>query len=286
MSIPRRTLEELMFIYERDPDRHDVFVEGPFDAAILDWFFRNRGIDYVVVYEISSVEIPAEILAVNSRKINNRERVIYLAEFYHAESVASRNQLTCLADADFSHISGEFVRVSSLVYTDYSCMEMYFFDPVIIDKLVSVYCYRSNWPIRELVDGLAEILQEFFLYRYANEKLGWSMAWLENIVCVQLQDWTLSLDHGDYIKRYLNKNGRMADLDIFREKIEDLRPSLRADRRYQMHGHDFVDLLEWVMHERGIKSDRHLERVLAACADYSLLGEYQSWKALVERVGE
>lgn len=34
-SIPRRTLAELAFIYERDPRRRDVYVEGPSDASVI-----------------------------------------------------------------------------------------------------------------------------------------------------------------------------------------------------------------------------------------------------------
>ncbi len=286
-EIPRRTIEEMMFIYERDPDRRDVYVEGAFDSAILQWLIQYCGLTFMAAYEIGTIDIPDGDIINAGRKANNRERVIFLAEYFDKRLKNGSKQITCFVDADSSHLVGDFSNATCLIYTDFSCMEMYFFNQLTISKLITIQCNRSQWPIQAILTSLESVLQELFLYRFANETLNWSMDWLDDVVCMNLIDWSISLDFNDYIMRFLNKNSRARDFNIFINKIETLRSLTREDARYQMHGHDFTTLLCWIFRQKGIKGElckvKVVERSLALAADFEEIKNHNAFKQLVCR---
>src|SRR5688500_15267818 len=125
MELPRRQLSELLTLYELEPTLRDVFVEGPFDVSIINWFLHEKGCQDVGVYDISTIEIPDGEILNRGRKANNRERVIYLAEFMQNSLQPNKNQITCIVDRDFSDFLQDRRDIECLLYTDYSCMEMY-----------------------------------------------------------------------------------------------------------------------------------------------------------------
>jgi hypothetical protein len=62
MSNERRTLEELVTRYQLEPGLRDIYVEGKTDKILLEWFLEQRGVKSFAVYEIDTVEIPAQKL--------------------------------------------------------------------------------------------------------------------------------------------------------------------------------------------------------------------------------
>ena len=259
-DVPRRTLSELAFIYDREPDRRDVYVEGTFDAAVLSWFFRECDLQGVAIYPISSIEIPDGELIKAKRKTNNRERVVFLAAFLISKGV---RHAACVVDADFSRLLGKKPVKPPLYETDYACMEMYFYCCSSFRKFLTLCCQRNDWPVETIMDSLASVLQEFFLYRCVNEELGWHMEWLDRIVCMNVEGWAINFDSDSFIARLLNKNRRLGDNATFISSVNTLRPKIHADPRHQMNGHDLTSLLSWYIRKKGISGPRaQVENVL------------------------
>ncbi len=248
-DVPRRTLSELNFIYSANPGRRDVYVEGPFDEAVLRWFCHECNLDGIAVYPIAAIEIPERDLIKAGQGINNRERVVFLSNFLFS---ISAKYAVCVVDADFSYIRGIDSAEPPLYETDYACMEMYFFCLSNFKRFFMLCCRRYDWPIETIMNSLASILQELFLYRCANDELGWGMDWLDRIACMNVDEWMISLDTEEYIKRFLNKNGRGSEKDTFINKVEDIRPKLKTEPRFQMNGHDLTKLLVWLIRKKGI----------------------------------
>ena len=284
-DIPRRKLDELFFIYEMHPELRDVFVEGAFDSAIVKWFLQVCCIRSVGVYEISTVELPDGDIIMSGRKANNRERVVLLAKL-----LAERfpNQATCLVDADFSYLTRQFEQCAVLLYTDYASMEMYFFQADVIGKFVTICCQRGDWPVDKIMQSLTIVLQELFLYRFANEELRWEMDWLDRVVCLEISGWDLEFDGDQFILRFLNKNAKAGNTQEFIAKIDSLRPLLQADPRYQMHGHDFLEVLAWYVRNRGVSGERtkpeNIQSALALSINYQDLKAEQLFSRLLERL--
>jgi len=138
-------LQSLEFIYQRDPGRRDVYVEGTYDGALINWFVRESGLHGVAVYPIESIEVPdGEILA-SGRKANNRERVAFLASFLAKSQV---QKVACIVDADFARLWGSEPPLAPLFETDYASMEMYAFSEACLGKCVSLCCRRATGPFR------------------------------------------------------------------------------------------------------------------------------------------
>lgn len=252
-DLPRRTLSDLAFIYDHHPDRRDVYVEGPFDESILRWFADECGLPEVAIYPITAIEIPDGELIEAGQKANNRERVVYLADFLRSNKAC---RAACIVDADFSHLHGSKPAKAPLYETDYACMEMYFFCEPSFAKFLTLGCRRSDWPVKQIMDSLASVLQEFFLYRCANDDLQWGMDWLDKNVCMTVDGWAINLDADAFVIRLLNKNGMAGKKAAFDRRVNALRPNLKADPRHQMHGHDLTSLLSWYIRKKGILGAR------------------------------
>jgi hypothetical protein len=251
-DIPRRTRSELQFIYSRERGRRDIYVEGGFDAAVLDWFFHECGLSDVAVYPIESIEVSdAEILA-DGRRANNRERVVQLASWIRAMK-ASR--ASCVVDGDFCHLRADPPPRLPLFATDYSCMEMYFFSRASFRKVLSLCCRKSNWPIDEVMAALASVLQEWFVLRCANDDLNWGMDWLDKVSCVSIAGWRIDFERDVFIQRLLNKNRRAAQEATFNAAVASYRHRLGPDPRRQMHGHDLTALLAWYLRIQGVSRE-------------------------------
>lgn len=267
-GIPRRELEEIVFMYEQEPSLRDIYVEGAYDASILRWFLEEQDLKDVNVYEISDIEINKEFLIDSGKKSNNRERVIYLADYLH-NSLQNSDQFICIADRDFNHFIDELFEIPALLFTDFTSMEMYFFGQRILEKFFIIICNKSDLPCRLLLNSFTNILQELFLMRLANEYLQWNMAWLNSVTCIEESNWNFTLNSNDFKNRLLNKNGRMNQMDEFNSVVEKFRESLDEEIRYQMHGHDYINLFVWLLHKKGLNGSRkineiNLPRILAS----------------------
>ncbi len=285
-SIPRRKLSELAFLYTHHPDQCDVYVEGPFDKAFITWFLREHGVNSVAVYPIDSIEVPDGDLISAGVKTNNRERAIFLSQFLNRQHV---KRATCIADADFWHLKSNAKITGALMFTDYSCMEMYLFTERNVSKFLILCCQRDEWPVQEIIGSVASVLQELFLYRFANDELGWGMDWLDAQSCMKVHGWKIILNADEYVARFLRKNRRAGDEKTFRRKVQELRPVFRPDARYQMHGHDFISIFSWYIRKKHITGLRsHPDNVslyFIMGADHQHLSDESMFRGLMKRLG-
>lgn len=284
-GVPRRTLEELEFIYRRDPDRRDIYVEGQFDLAVVRWFGYTNDLQDLAVYPIESIDLPERKIIEARGKTGNRDRVVFLANFLRDVGV---QKATCIVDADFGHIRGEESGGPPLFQTDYSCMEMYFFAEANIAKFLVLGCRRQDWPARRIIGALSAPLQELFLFRCANDDLGWNLDWLDKVSCLEVDNWEIRLDAEAFIERLLNKNGRAGEKSIFVSQVALRRSALKPDPRFQMHGHDLVAVLSWYLRKKGVSGQRsraeNIASYLVMSLDHRVLGRESMFRAILDRV--
>ncbi|WP_292753912.1 hypothetical protein [Nostoc sp. NMS4] len=130
----RRTLDELVTRYELEPELCDIYVEGKTDKQLIEWFLEDKQLQDFGVYEIDTVEIPAQLLFELGLKDNIRSRVIALAIYIHDKFLETPLHITCIVDKDFDWLFGKEYQCDLLLFTDYSCLEMYLFNEVVLDK--------------------------------------------------------------------------------------------------------------------------------------------------------
>lgn len=106
---------------------------------------------------------------------------------------------------------------------------------------------------------------------------------------VSFEGWQVKFDAETYYQRLLSKNAKLAEKTIFLAKISELRCVLKSEARYQMHGHDFAEILAWYLRGKGIKKQSitasNLNRLLATALEHTSLVNSPAFKMLVSRTG-
>lgn len=284
----RRKIEEVAVLYELHPERKDIYVEGPTDVYLFQWFLKQANNGNVNVYEISTVDVPVDTIKQYNLDDNNRGRVIVLAFVLAIHLGEESLQATCIADRDFDLVVNKQHNCGLLLFTDYTGIEMYLFDEKYMDKLLNICIHGFPHSPGYVLEQLKLTLQELFLIRLANKLLGLGFKWMTFERCCKLRDGEIMFDAEDFINRYLNKNNMLFKKEEFANVIESCRPKLTDDPRYQMNGHDYIDLLSWYLAKHGVDKklcvSKVIERSLFACVEYEQLGNEPLFKLLQARV--
>lgn len=242
----RIKIEELKTKYEFEPTLRDIFVEGDSDVCLINLFLSGTQDIETKVFPIECVEIPKEYLIENKLENNNRGRVIALSQLLKESEHCNENNILTIVDRDLDTIRKKDFESSILKYTDFTCMEMYAFNKEALDKFVKLT--YSSFPINslEVLNNVGDILQEVFLGRVANAHLGWNMSSYDFLnLCEIKADKTILFNKEEYINRYLNKNRKIVNREEFINSIEKYRKLIDTDIRYQIHGHDFINIFIW-----------------------------------------
>ena len=212
----RRTIEELAEVYELDPKRRDIYVEGQTDVYLFRWFLGQTNSGSVVVYEISTVEIPVDLIKRYKLDDNNRDRVIVLAFVLASHLGEKALQITCIADRDFDLILNRQHNCGLLLFTDYTCIEMYSFDERCMDKFLNICICGFPHPADYVLGQLSLTLQELFLIRLANKLWGLGFTWMPFKRCCKLRD-------GEWWKPCC-KCGSMQHIDFYYKRKDGVSP--------------------------------------------------------------
>lgn len=238
----RRRLDEILTTLENEPELKDIITEGVTDANIINWFLAQKKINNVSVIDISDIEVDRETLETyNLLEGGNRSKVIAISALCQGRSWES--QMTCLIDRDLDSLLESLPKYPSLLTTDFSNMEMYYFEEKILRKFFQLCFNKKMEDLNSFMYSISLVLIELFLIRAANEKLKWKLTSLDIDKFISFNGMDIIFDKAEYIKRYLNKNSRLPNLGLFTECIESLREKISEDYRLFMHGHDFLKLL-------------------------------------------
>lgn len=193
--------------------------------------------------------------------------------------------LVCLADRDTDIYLGFSHECSYLLFTDYTCIEMYLLEPSVLDKFLQLYVRGLALKAEELIASLVTVLEELFLIRLTNQLLGLGLKHLSFEKACSYSNGAIEFRTEDYIYKYLNSNARLAEMKRFNDTMNDLRLMRRSEAREQVHGHDFLDLFCWYIGEalRDRQSYRSatVSRCLMLCLDHSRLLRYSVFRQLL-----
>ena len=288
----RRTLDELVSRYELEPDLCDIYVEGKTDKLLIEWFLEHKERQGFAVYDIDTVDIPAQLLLDQGLKDNNRSRVIALA--LHIQDKLSETPLhvTCIADKDFDWLFSKEYQCDLLLFTDYSCLEMYLFNEVVLDKCLRLGLRLPQPEAGEILNQVSKVLEDLFLIRATNEALKLNMTWLKNFgdCCKLNKNNQIQFDLKTFITKYLNSNSNHSEESSFITKLQELRAKELIEIRYKIHGHDFTELLCWYIRpylRKEIRNSYNSEILagnLLACIDAEKLAKEGLFQQLLARI--
>lgn len=287
MSVPEpRKIDELVALYELNPELRDVYVEGESDKSLLDWFFQEGKMDGVEVAVIDTVEVPQETVGGYGFENNNRGRVIALAHELQTHLGRDCVSATCVADSDFDRALGKRYSCRLLLFTDYTSRELYFFDTRSITKVLQLAVGGFQKSARNVLTEITSALVDMFVIRMANAVLGWNVRMLPFEGCCRVVAAGVVFDSNAYIDRCLDQSQRRGEKDCFLDAVKRCRARLAADRRQNIHGHDFVVLLSWYIREhRGFRRITRpaIETSLFTSVELRQLAEQGMFRQLLRR---
>ncbi len=283
----RREIIELIVLYEFEPELKILWVEGPSDGAFWDWYLSNNDVTDVGIQSIDLVNVPSEVLSKYGLTPSNKNRAIATAlELEEGLSGAGNHaNLLFVLDLDFDQFSGRQIKGKFIVYTDFTSIEMYFFNSSALENIIKLATNNPGRSVEELMKGLAVVGSELFWIRAANEILGWNMTLPNPEKLLSEENYAMKFDVKTYCQRLLQSNGRSKDAEEFEKRLASLRKSNVTDTRLTIRGHDFVDLLAWTLRRelktKAVgKNSEFLAILVRMTADIDILADY----SLFERV--
>lgn len=290
MALPeRREVAELITRLQFEPGDVDVFVEGPTDCVLIDWYLRQHDRRGYKVFPIEDIHLPDSDLPRGSPQSGNRDRVIGLSDLLAAHFEARPAPVVCLADQDLDVVLGPAPANDFLIFTDGTSLESLFFHAEVLDRFLSLFIRRRIMEPTQLIDALAPVLEEVFFVRAADRTLQLGAGSLPpSRCCAAGAPGLLEFDRDDYLQRYLGRVAAISRLDEVRQEIQRLRQTSSEGRVRLMHGDDFLDLLCWTL--RPFVRDRRLvqppvaHRALMASLEVSHLDTLTMFQSLLCRV--
>lgn len=283
----QREIAELIVLYEFEPELKSLWVEGPSDRAFWNWYLSEKDVTDVEIYSIDLVNVPGDVLRKYGLLPSSKNRAIATAlELEEGlRNAKDHSNFLFVVDLDFDQFSGRQIEGKFIVYTDFTALEMYFFDPVAIGKIVKLTTKNPDRSVQELMQGLSVVGSQLFWIRAANEILGWGMTLPNPDKLLFEKKNSLSFDVETYSQRLLQSNGRSKDVDEFEDLLASLRERCVDDVRLTIRGHDFVDLLAWTLRKEikpkaAGKNSEFIAMLLLMTADVGILAKHP----LFERV--
>jgi hypothetical protein len=258
MTDYRWSLEALAARYELHPKFNEVFVEGETDEGLLQWFFEQHGRDDVLVYPVTAIHIPEELITSRHLDASSRRSDVITLALELKGRLDNDVPVTCIADADTEHVLPVGLTSKYLLYTDYTSMEMYAFRPESVQKLLRIVAPSLSYSGVDVLSALAGMLVFLFAARAAARALGWGLSWISFERVAKTDGARIVFDDREFLERYLNTKGRRAQEAQFRAKMDELRARFREDPRFNIRGHDFIEALTWYLRKQSARSCRHL----------------------------
>ncbi|MEH0544944.1 hypothetical protein QA802_18195 [Streptomyces sp. B21-105] len=241
----RRTPEELATQFYLEPEMREVIVEGRSDASLLRWYFSQTFPDTDVRFYAVQDRVLIDDDTVTSfghLAGNNRGRVIATAQIVEA-SQAKQTGGAFLADRDSASIGLESCpTVNGLHYTDFTSIELYFFNEKSIRKLLTV-TLRAPAQCRamDVISAMTPSLTTLFKVRAVLKQIPAPTPKLASKVISDMKiypDGSTTLDAKEAIQR--SQGGNVGALI---EQYESIHIPEDADCRNYINGHDFSALL-------------------------------------------
>jgi hypothetical protein len=288
----RKTIDELIARYTLEPELRDLYVEGPTDKLFFEWFFKQFGCLSVSIFEIDCVDIQDELIERLGLQSRNRDEVIALSIEFERSLQNDVPWLFCVADSDFDFLLGRTHNSRYLLYTDYTSIDLYFWSEDVLEKCFQLGVRRVPCDIKKLLANFAEILQEVFLIRAANESVGWNLHWIDFTRCCCIKNNLVVFDRDEFIRRYLCSNSRQGSTKQFIGVCERLRKIKVKIFKHRIRGGDFFELVGWYISKQiGRRGNKYrdpevIRAVIVPAVDVKLLTNEELFKKLLETYGD
>lgn len=289
----QRYLNEVITLYELEPNLKDVYVEGNMDRLIIGRFMKKYGMNDVSVKTADDINFSELYENKPEIKRNNKNKLLALASCFEREITAELEGVTVILDRDFDELIGALEENTHIVYTDYNSLELYLFDENVVNIFFTNYLREFPFTAKETLNSIAPILVEKFLIRLILNLKGSfpkdKVTDLKKSVTVNKQTGEITFDHNAHLLKILNNLGITAEKSAFSTQIESYRDRLPTDDRKNIRGHDFVHLffifIDKIKNNIDL-TEKTFEKTFFQCIDYSELRKENLFSNLETRYME
>jgi hypothetical protein len=242
-----RTLNELVTLYELEPELSEVITEGRTDAAVLRWFFDRLASETAVYCVTDRLDITPQQVIDKGFNVGNKGYVITGALMLGEESAQAARKVTFIYDIDDDVITGISTPAADcLVSTDYTSMEMYCFAEKPISKLLKLTLRaREETTAASLLTELSKPLVGVFYARSILSRQDTPIGIGDAIErkC-KLSGRALTIDLLGLIKDSIGAAGGSStlgiDADAIVQAVQAAMANPPSDIRLAIRGHDFT----------------------------------------------
>ncbi|WP_139140727.1 hypothetical protein [Streptomyces abyssalis] len=240
----RRTPEELAVLFDLEPEIKELIVEGRSDAALLRWFFSLTApeVDLAIFAVQDRVLIESDRVRELGHLPGNRGRVVAAAEIV---TMKRPNQINgaFVADRDFSILGLDSCpNCRCLYFTDFTSMELYFFNEKSIKKLLTVTLRAPATIVAaDVIESILSTLVNLFKVRAVIRGVEEPTPKLAGKVIDQMKfhgDGSSSLNPEEAIRKSCK-----GDITGLLEKYGEITIPEGVDVRHFINGHDFSAIL-------------------------------------------
>lgn len=271
----RATIAEINTKYQLEPNlSKTIYVEGSSDKSFLEWFLKKCGIKNIAVFEINMVEIEAKQLFEKDLDDNHRDRIILLSFLVNQGIIG-------IIDSDFDFIKKPtYTKPPHLLLTDYSAMELYAFNKDTLEKILLGYPSKQPESYQDFLDMLGSILVEIFLIRFTKKQIEPSLPHIDFNKDLSLKSKLVTFDRASYLKKYVSS--QQDKVTKFNSFIDERKKDIPDDIRKVIHGHDFINLLQFYLGIKQKDAKNVFEKSFYSSLDFNLLKKEGMFQKLIK----
>lgn len=253
----KRKVEELLTLYNLEPEIKDLYVEGVTDKSLFLYFFESLEMDNIGVYSIDTVDFSTFYHDKPELEKNYRNQLIFLASLLTFEkSIVSK--IGFVIDLDYFQIDQDVDVNNRYLYpTDYSCIESYMFDIKLLSKFFNLFLHGFPISAKRVLREISSPLKDLYTIRYISRKYNLTQIDFTKLITIEKKTGKLYFDEQLYIDRLLMKNNKRVIFKSFNSEFLKIKNILNEDIRFNVNGHDIIALLYWYI--KKIKSAHFLK---------------------------
>lgn len=248
-----------------EPSLKLAYVEGKFDRDLYRWELQRRGRRDITVYEICTLDVPAELLRKHNLTSGERQRLIAASKELSNDHTL-HNRLMFLIDADFDYVLDVPEPARPLHRTIGSCTESLFSRSDVLSRFIEVGMGKDGAEsiADKVIDLAHKFLRSVFSLRALNEQksFNWNFEKTSLSKCFDKKtgafsflSYCNSVAGNNACQKYMKEN-----LDEWLAPIEESAAKLSFDK--VIHGHDFVEAIGRLLQSIGI-NEKYLDDAMA-----------------------
>lgn len=290
-AVEKRSLTELLTLYSLEPELSDIFVEGPSDKCLINRYFKKYDKDINIV-EINDIDFSELYETKPELKSNCKNKVVELSCQLETKFADTLKKIICIADRDYDNFLNKIITNSYLHYTDFSSIEMYFFNENSLNIFFKDILHDFPFSSENIITILQPILNHIFNIKLAllnvfGDSFEVNDFDFKKLTVINKESGEINFNPLDYIYRYLNTKKLMLYKNEVEEQFAILSKSNPDTIELKVRGHDFMYLFFLYVDrvKNHIKlSFETLERVALVCVDLDFIDEQNLFKTINQKM--